>query len=289
MKRAITLIASVGIFAAVSCHDAPEKFLPEEVSKSVEVERHSELDIHKERDVEENHNSNFFNSEDQEKNMQFAVSSNLSQDFDKEFEASSKQVASGDVRRAVAGARKAEFEGIKSFNNHIREGQMAFVKSQGTDSSNKNLELHNEYLEETEHINSEKDGDCEKVNQQKWMKKKHQKKQIKHKSNGDRNATLVKKRGKGYRKHANEERKNRHHQNRNNNESNSFVRVNKNRIHTDLEVNSNNAHAISGSKHEAQDKERSGTDARSETKKVQVDINKDVDINTAKNFSIKRD
>lgn len=282
MKRTLTFIASVGIFAAVSANDQ-EKFLPshqpELVQKQVSEEKEITFDKQAEMDINKAQQSSFNASTEKENNLEFGASSHFNKDFEKEFEASSKQVARGEHQRSMADARKAEFEGIKAFNNEIREGQMAYVNTIGNEKNHKNLEEHHEYLEETEHINSEKDKDCEKVNHQKWMKKKHQKKAINHHNKGDRKATIVKKRGKGFRKSGNEERKNRKHQNKNGNEANSFVRVNKNRIHTELEVEEGKAKAMSGDRHYSSDKEKSGTNAHATSFKAEKEAHADLTVN----------
>lgn len=290
MRKTLAFIASVGVLATATCGD---DFLPhkEPEFKKVEVEQDKEVAVRKSAEVEvqkaqaASFEKTLDKDEYDEHNSRFAERSHE----EKDFEASASQVGKGRVSRAKADHGAEEFENVSSNHNSEREGGMAVIKKHDHDQAHKNLEEHEEFVEECEHIDSIKDRDCEKLNHKRWMKKKHQKKAFNEKRHGHKESTLSKKNGKGQHKVCSEARKGEKHHKGDKKEDSSFVRVNKKKLEKEFDLRTGRF----GSEHESEFNGKFDSKKGSEKSFKEFDAEKDsqakFEINKEFEASIRKD
>lgn len=232
MRRALTLIASVGLIATVISNDQ-ENFLKER-----EVDIKKEASVQKENDLEVDKKASFAKNENREVKEAKEVSGKqrATTDFERDIEAKASQLESNTQKAYRDANGNEECEDTKNVNHQKREGEMSVVERNNNGKKHKKVEAHEQLILETENISSEKNNDCEKVNSKKWMKKRANKKNFQENNNSSKNDKCVQKRGKGIQKNINEARKNGKNSNKRDNAEKSFVKVNRNRMEKDVEV-----------------------------------------------------
>lgn len=236
MKKFTTFI---GLVAAIACTEDFLKVKPiTAVGGSVKVEEKVSAEKSTDFDLKKSNSLNHQNSENK------TVAKNFS-DTDKE---SSKVVTDDEntlkesdyhkksATKSCNGSGTEDLENQKHFNASARQGELASAIKFGNFANHKSLEVNHEFTESAEHIESHKENDCEKVNSKKWTKKRHQKKNFNSNNANHKRDHVIKTKGKGVSKHANEEQKDSKLREAKRQEADDYSNIQKKKVFTDVDT-----------------------------------------------------
>ena len=200
----------IGLVAAISCTEDFLKVKPvSEIGGEIKVTDKKFAEKSVEFDLEKNRTLNHKNDEakvisksfnDKEKESGKTVTDDETTHKESDYHKRSAQ-------RSRNGLGSEDLENQKHFNASARQGELASALKFGNFTNHKSLEVNHEFTETAEHIESHKNCDVEKVNSKKWIKRRHQKKNFNSNNANHKRDHVIKTKGKGVSKHANEEQK----------------------------------------------------------------------------------